>query len=105
MVVPLVTNHWAIALLKCLGFIPISMMLAGAAIAQIIPDTTLGNENSVVIPNIFVQGDVGDRIDGGAIRGSNLFHSFEQFNINDSNGPDNFSEGYEESRPPYRVQV
>ena len=84
MVVPLVTNHWAIALLKCLGFIPISMMLADAAIAQIIPDTTLGNENSVVIPNIFVQGDVGDRIDGGAIRGSNLFHSFEQFNINDS---------------------
>jgi len=45
--------------------------------AQIVPDKTLVNENSVVTP-INPQGD---RIDGGAIRGSNLFHSFTEFNI------------------------
>ncbi|KAF3890602.1 MULTISPECIES: two-partner secretion domain-containing protein [Nostocales] len=40
-------------------------------------DNTLGEENSVVTP---VNAQV-DRIDGGAIRGTNLFHSFSQFNI------------------------
>jgi filamentous hemagglutinin family protein len=44
---------------------------------SIIPDNTLGNEQSIV-----TQIDrLGARIDGGAIRGQNLFHSFEQFNI------------------------
>ncbi|NEO99206.1 MAG: S-layer family protein [Symploca sp. SIO2E9] len=48
-----------------------------SAFAQITPDGTLGAEASVVspvAPNI-------DNITGGAVRGSNLFHSFEQFNI------------------------
>ena len=45
--------------------------------AQLIPDNTLGKENSVVTPTNLLQ-----RIDGGAIRGSNLFHSFKEFNIN-----------------------
>ena len=44
--------------------------------AQLIPDNTLGEENSV-INNV----DLLKRIDGGAIRGSNLFHSFKEFNI------------------------
>jgi filamentous hemagglutinin family protein len=44
--------------------------------AQLIPDNTLGNESSIVTP----QG-VRDLIEGGAIRGSNLFHSFSEFNI------------------------
>ncbi len=44
--------------------------------AQLIPDNTLGKENSLVNPVNSVQ-----RIDGGAIRGSNLFHSFKEFNI------------------------
>ncbi|MEM9219523.1 MAG: filamentous hemagglutinin N-terminal domain-containing protein [Cyanobacteria bacterium P01_F01_bin.150] len=56
---------------------------AESAIAQLIPDTTLGAENSFITPSVTIQGDVGDRIDGGAVRGSNLFHSFDQFNIND----------------------
>ena len=47
------------------------------AIAQLIPDDTLGSESSIVTP---LDGLV-DRIDGGAIRGSNLFHSFGEFNI------------------------
>ncbi len=47
------------------------------ASAQIIPDRTLGNENSIVTPLDSLR----ERIDGGAIRGSNLFHSFLEFNI------------------------
>ncbi len=53
------------------------------AIAQIIPDGTLGGEASIVSPNQLINGLPSDRIDGGAIRGSNLFHSFSAFNIQD----------------------
>ncbi|WP_413160419.1 filamentous hemagglutinin N-terminal domain-containing protein [Capilliphycus salinus ALCB114379] len=57
--------------------------------AQIIPDNTLGNENSTVIFNQTIRGTPGDapggaatlRIDGGAVRGNNLFHSFQEFNV------------------------
>ncbi|MGK7890018.1 MAG: filamentous hemagglutinin N-terminal domain-containing protein [Leptolyngbyaceae cyanobacterium] len=51
--------------------------------AQIIPDTTLGAESSVLTPNIPIRGALGDRIEGGAARGSALFHSFDQFNVNE----------------------
>lgn len=61
-----------------------SQIFAGAqnkAIAQIIPkitpDNTLGSERSTVTP----QNQLVDRIDGGAIRGTNLLHSFQEFNI------------------------
>jgi len=50
--------------------------------AQITPDATLGAErSSVVTPNVVSNGLPSDRIDGGAIRSSNLFHSFVQFNV------------------------
>jgi filamentous hemagglutinin family protein len=49
--------------------------------AQIVPDSTLGAESSVVTPNVNINGIVSDRIDGGAIRGENLFHSFQEFNV------------------------
>ncbi|NMG20164.1 filamentous hemagglutinin N-terminal domain-containing protein [Brasilonema bromeliae] len=42
-----------------------------------VADKTLGAESSVVTPT----SPQADRIDGGAIRGANLFHSFSQFNI------------------------
>lgn len=45
--------------------------------AQIVPDNTLGNESSIVTP---VNTQL-ERIDGGAIRNNNLFHSFTEFNI------------------------
>ena len=45
--------------------------------AQLLPDNTLGKENSVINSINSLE----DRIDGGAIRGSNLFHSFKEFNI------------------------
>ncbi|MGD1917814.1 MAG: filamentous hemagglutinin N-terminal domain-containing protein [Pleurocapsa sp.] len=44
--------------------------------AQVIPDTSLGEESSVVTPQQFR-----DLIEGGAIRGENLFHSFSEFSI------------------------
>ncbi len=44
--------------------------------AQITPDTTLGNENSSVTPTGTV-----DFINGGATRGTNLFHSFGEFSV------------------------
>jgi len=49
----------------------------GSAIAQLTPDNTLGAESSTVTPN----GPLSDRINGGATRGANLFHSFQDFNV------------------------
>ncbi len=49
---------------------------ANCAYAQVIPDNTLGNENSTVKST----GSV-DSINGGATRGANLFHSFGEFNV------------------------
>ncbi len=51
------------------------------ALAQsnIVPDGTLGNERSTVIPNF--QGLPVEEITGGATRGANLFHSFQEFNV------------------------
>ncbi len=60
----------------------IAVLLGCPAIAQITPDETLGNERSRVTPNVTVRGGNGDRIDGGATRGGNLFHSFSEFNVN-----------------------
>ncbi|MDZ7959795.1 MAG: filamentous hemagglutinin N-terminal domain-containing protein [Aulosira sp. DedQUE10] len=51
--------------------------------AQINPDNTLGIESSRLTPNVPINGANADLINGGAQRGSNLFHSFAQFNIND----------------------
>ncbi|MBN3889863.1 MULTISPECIES: two-partner secretion domain-containing protein [unclassified Nostoc] len=51
-----------------------------SALAQIIKDNTLGSENSVITPKL-INGQLIDQIDGGVIRGTNLFHSFEQFSV------------------------
>ncbi|TBR61298.1 filamentous hemagglutinin [Westiellopsis prolifica IICB1] len=61
------------------------LMFLGKAIAQITPDNSLGAESSVVNPDI-INDIPSDRIDGGAIRGSNLFHSFQDFNVNAGRG-------------------
>ncbi|MGB3512521.1 MAG: filamentous hemagglutinin N-terminal domain-containing protein, partial [Microcoleaceae cyanobacterium] len=45
--------------------------------AQIIPDQTLREDSSVI--NSIDQ--LKEQIEGGAIRGSNLFHSFQEFNV------------------------
>ncbi|NEQ98106.1 MAG: filamentous hemagglutinin N-terminal domain-containing protein, partial [Cyanothece sp. SIO2G6] len=53
--------------------------IASIAGARPIPDATLGEERSQVIP----QDAWSDRIEGGAIRGTNLFHSFVEFSVDD----------------------
>ena len=54
----------------------------GRVLAQLTPDTTLGGESSVVTPGVIINNQSADRIDGGASRGANLFHSFLEFNLN-----------------------
>jgi filamentous hemagglutinin family protein len=54
--------------------------------AQIVPDDTLGTEGSVVTPNLNIGGISSDRIEGGATRGANLFHSFSNFNVGEGKG-------------------
>ena len=49
---------------------------------DIVPDNTLGAENSVVNP----RDATSDSIEGGAVRGQNLFHSFEEFNVGEDRG-------------------
>lgn len=66
------------------GLSPIAIS-GDCALAQIAPDTTLGAESPVVTPTN-INGITTDRIDGGAIRGSNLFHSFWEFNIDEGRG-------------------
>src|SRR4028118_421829 len=55
------------------------------AIAQIIPDNSLGAESSRTVPDT-INNLPSDRITGGAIRGVNLFHSFGEFNIKEGRG-------------------
>lgn len=52
-------------------------------LADIKPDNSLLGESSSVRQGVNVGGKIGERIDGGAVRGANLFHSFTEFNIND----------------------
>jgi filamentous hemagglutinin family protein len=57
--------------------------LAAPGRAQLVPDATLGAESSFLTPNVVIRGGNADRIDGGASRGGNLFHSFSDFSIGD----------------------
>jgi len=55
------------------------------SLGQIVPDTSLGKESSVITPTV-IKNLPSDRIDGGAIRGANLFHSFQEFNVGEGRG-------------------
>ncbi|NES22065.1 MAG: filamentous hemagglutinin N-terminal domain-containing protein [Symploca sp. SIO3E6] len=57
------------------------LTLGEPVFAQIVPDNSLGNEQSVVTS---VNSQL-EQITGGATRGSALFHSFLEFNINEGN--------------------
>ena len=50
--------------------------------AQVRPDLTLKEERSIVAPI----DERSDRIEGGAARGGNLFHSFQDFNVGGGRG-------------------
>ena len=69
---------FALPLITLGSFAPINK-----ATAQLTPDTSLGAESSVVNPNVV---DGIDLINGGATRGSNLFHSFQDFNVDAGRG-------------------
>lgn len=53
--------------------------------AQVIPDSSLGNESSIVTPQATIDSVKEKLIEGGAIRGKNLFHSFSDFNVENGN--------------------
>jgi filamentous hemagglutinin family protein len=68
-----------------LGSLTVSGILVfnvNQALAQITPDNTLSNESSIVN----TRDASSDSIDGGAIRGQNLFHSFLEFNVDAGRG-------------------
>lgn len=78
--------------LKLVGFVVTTAILSFSvecAWAQqsnlIKPDHTLGVESSIIKPNVEIKGSSSDLIEGGASRGVNLFHSFEEFNIGEGN--------------------
>ena len=58
--------------------------LNDSAFAQVVPDSTLANESSLVTPNGNVRGLPATLIEGGATRGVNLLQSFSQFNVGDA---------------------
>ncbi len=68
--------------IACMGVVSSISWMPPPAWAQIQPDNSLGRERSTLTPNVLTERGVIDRIDGGAIRGSNLFHSFSEFNVN-----------------------
>jgi filamentous hemagglutinin family protein len=70
---------------RCMALLPLAVAVALAfpqpAAAQLVPDSSLGPETSQVNPNAVVNGAPASRVEGGATRGSNLFHSFREFNV------------------------
>ncbi len=90
------TRWWSIMLIRvCVSFgigcLSVStdasnilrMGFTPRGLAQVVPDGTLGSEASQLTPNVVVRGAIADQINGGAVRGANLFHSFQQFNVGD----------------------
>ncbi|MEG4212534.1 two-partner secretion domain-containing protein [Microcoleus sp. S13_B4] len=55
------------------------------AIAQILPDNSLGAESSRTVADT-INNLPSDRIEGGATRGINLFHSLREFNVGEGRG-------------------
>ncbi len=61
------------------------LLFPASAIAQIIPDNSLGAESSRAVPDT-INNLPSDRLTGGATRGVNLFHSWREFNIGEGRG-------------------
>jgi filamentous hemagglutinin family protein len=74
-------KNWNVKLAGLLAMGGTIAVLENPVVAQITPDTTLDGENSVVTPNVEIKGLPADLIEGGAIRDTNLFHSFLDFNV------------------------
>ncbi len=70
-------------LLLWLWLLAVEISIALPSFGQIVPDRTVG---TTVAPNLEINGIPSDRIDDGTVRGSNLFHSFQEFNIQSGRG-------------------
>lgn len=79
--------HWH-SLLRSLLITGVIFASPLSAMAQRIPiaDDSLGNERSVVSTDEVINNRLSNRIDGGARRDANLFHSFQEFNIDNGRG-------------------
>ena len=75
-----ISKCWSLKLLIPLAIANITVIAAHPSCAQVTPDHTLGDEQSVVNSSTS-NGSLRQQIEGGAIRGINLFHSFRDFNI------------------------
>jgi len=82
----LLSRGWQLKLVGSVAIVGTLLTAVGEnVLAQIVPDNTLGAESSVVTPDV-INGIQGDRINGGATRGANLFHSFSDFNVAEGRG-------------------
>ncbi|NQE36050.1 filamentous hemagglutinin N-terminal domain-containing protein [Microcoleus asticus] len=70
---------------SCALFFAFLLLFPFPAIAQIIPDSSLGAESSRTVTDT-INNLPSDRITGGATRGVNLFHSLREFNIRQGRG-------------------
>ncbi|QFS50075.1 filamentous hemagglutinin N-terminal domain-containing protein [Nostoc sphaeroides] len=68
--------NFALALFSCIAPCPAKAQIT----TQITPDATLGDKSSVVVKGKLEGSDI-EQINGGAIQGSNLFHSFKEFDV------------------------
>lgn len=69
---------------SCLVWVDLALSEGALAQSIVVPDDTLGTETSLVLPD--PDGLPIDIIEGGATRGENLFHSFQEFNIGEGQG-------------------
>ncbi|MHC5767929.1 MAG: two-partner secretion domain-containing protein [Nostoc sp.] len=72
--------HWKLGIVSTLVIARVLIFAESFALAQIQKDATLGSESSIITPKL-TDGQPIDQIDGGAVRGTSLFHSFEKFSI------------------------
>ena len=78
-------RQWKIGV--CVAIVgTLSVGVSEKVLTQIIPDNTLGTESSAVTPNDNIKGILSERINGGATRDANLFHSFQDFNVREGRG-------------------
>ncbi len=68
---------------SCFALAGLVFLAGNSTHAQITPDGTLGDESSIVTPNSRINQQIVDLIEGGAVRGANLFHSFQDFNVSE----------------------
>lgn len=66
-------------------FFAFLLLFPTPTLAQIVPDRTLGTENSRTVSDT-INNLPSERIEGGATRGPNLFHSFREFNVGEGRG-------------------